>query len=63
MKLNDEDGELTRWIKEKDFEEYNSDYKKFNVLTDEDIEKMENKKPKFSKKSPKTKKLKRRYFE
>jgi len=63
MKLNDEDGELTHWIKEKDFEEYNSDYKKFNVLTDEDIEKMENKKPKSSKKSPKRKKLKRRYFE
>jgi len=62
MKLNDEDGELTRWIKEKDFEEYNSDYKKFNVLTDEDIEKMENKKPKSPKKK-KTKKLNRKYFE
>lgn len=62
MKLNDEDGELTRWIKEKDFEEYNSDYKKFDILSDEEIEKLENKKVKSPKKK-KTKKLKRKYFE
>lgn len=62
MKLNDEDGELTRWIKEKDFEEYNSDYKKFDILSDEEIEKLENKKLKSPKKK-KTKKLKRKYFE
>jgi hypothetical protein len=60
MKLNDENGELTRWIKEKDFEDYNCDYKKFNPLTDEDIKNIENKK---SKPSIRRKKSKRKYFE
>jgi len=55
MKINDEDGELTRWIKDKDFEEYNSKYTKFNILTDNDIEKLEPKKKRKAKKSKKKK--------
>ncbi len=50
MKINDEEGDLTRWIKEKDFEEYNSQYNKFDILTDSDIEKLEPKKKKRKKK-------------
>ena len=49
MKINDEDGDLTRWIKEKDFEEYNSQYTKFNLLSDSDIDKLEPKKKKKKK--------------
>lgn len=54
MKISDEDGELTKWIKEKDFEDYNSQYTKFNILTDNDIEKLE---PKKKRKKKKNKKL------
>lgn len=49
MKINDEDGELTKWIKDKDFEEYNSQYSKFNILSDADLEKLEPKKKKKKK--------------
>lgn len=45
MKINDEGGEYTKWIKDKDFEDYNSAYdKEFRLLTDDDIEKLEPKK-------------------
>lgn len=45
MKINDEGGEYTRWIKDKDFEDYNSSYdKEFRLLTDADLEKLEPKK-------------------
>ena len=40
MKINDEDGEYTKWIRDKDFEDYNSTYSK-NLLTDADLEKLE----------------------
>lgn len=52
MKINDEDGEYTKWIKDKDFEEYNNVYSK-NILTDADLEKLEPKKKRKSKKKRK----------
>ena len=39
-----------KMMKEKDFEEYNSQYNKFDILTDSDIEKLEPKKKKRKKK-------------
>lgn len=45
MKINDEGGEYTKWIKDKDFDEYNSAYsKEFKLLSDTDLEKLEPKK-------------------
>jgi len=62
MKMHDEDGSLTKWIKDKDYEEYNEEYV-FKLLSDQDIEKKESKSKKKTKKSKKKKKSKKNLFE
>jgi len=62
MKMHDEDGLLTKWMKDKDYEEYNEDYT-FKLLSDQDIENLEPKKKKSKKKKSKKKKSKKNLFE
>jgi topoisomerase IA-like protein len=58
--MHDKDGLLTKWIKDKDYQEYNEEYT-FKLLSDQDIEKKESKSKK--KKNKKKKKKKKNLFE